>query len=262
MAILNFNAQTVAPNSAFEPLPAGWYNVKITDSEMKPTKAGDGSFLALTMEVLDGQHAGRKVFTNLNLDNKNPVAVKIAYEQLSALCHVTGVIQCNESQQLHGIPFQAKLSVRPAGEYDASNEVKGFRDQYGRDPKDIIAGNAPAGGAAALGAPQPPTAPTAPTAAPTAPAAPAAPAAPSAPAPVTHDPVAAAEADGWIKHPSADGYHYKGQEVVKTSELVNKYPAPAAAPAAPAAPAVPAAPAAPSAAPAGAVPSWAAPKAA
>jgi len=232
VAILNFNAQTVAPSAAFEPLPAGWYNVKITDSELKPTRAGDGNYIALTMEVLDGNYAGRKVFTNLNVDNKNEIAVKIAYEQLSALCYVTGNIQLQDTQQLHGIPFQTKLTVKEAsGGYDASNDVKGFRDQHGREPKELAGGGAPS--APSAGAPAAPAAP----AAPSAPAAPKAPAAPAAP---VVDPLAAAVADGWVKHPETEGYHYKGTDVVADADLIAKYGAPAAPPAVPAAPAAPA----------------------
>ena len=54
-------------------------------------------------------------------------------------------------------------------------------------------------------------------------AAPAAPAAPPAPEPAKVDPIAAAEADGWVKHPDSAGYHYKGQEVVLTTELAGRY---------------------------------------
>lgn len=260
MAVLNFNAATVAPNSAFDPLPAGWYHVKITDSETKPVKPPKtGSYLALTMEVLEGTYAGRKLFTNLNLENENPVAVKIAYEQLSALCYVTGNIQCQDSQELHGIPFQVKVSIRAAdGTYDASNDVKGFRNSQGIDPKDIATGGGVAS-PAAPGAPTPPTAPVAPSAPPAVPAAPAAPAA----AP-PHDPLAAAVADGWIKHPSSPGYYYKGQEVQADAAVAALYPAPVAAPTAPAAPAAPpAAPTAPVAPAAGGAPTppWAKPAA-
>ena len=57
----------------------------------------------------------------------------------------------------------------------------------------------------------------------------------AAPPPVT-DPMAAAIADGWVPHPSAPGYHYKGQDVVADGDLAARYsgssvaaaPAPAA----------------------------------
>ena len=76
------------------------------------------------------------------------------------------------------------------------------------------------------------------------PAAPAESVPPSAPAAdpvaaqaVEHNPIAAAQADGWIVHPTAPGYHYKGQDVVADGELSQRYPAaPAPVAEAPAAP--------------------------
>lgn len=264
MARLNFDAQSVAPNSAFDPLAPGWYHVKIVDSETKPVNPPKtGSYLALTLEVIEGPSAGRKLFHNLNLENENPIAVRIAYEQLSAICYVTGRVRCEDSQELHGIPFQVKVTVRAAqGNYDASNDIKGFRNSQGIDPKDIATGN---GGAAAPGAPAAPSAPGAPSAPAAPPPPPAAPA-----APVAHDPVKAAEADGWAVHPTSPAYHWKGSEVHETAKLIERYPAPVvaappappaapAAPVAPAAPAAPIAPSAPAAPPAtgAAVPPWA-----
>lgn len=85
------------------------------------------------------------------------------------------------------------------------------------------------------------------------------PAAPPAPEPVATGPVwsplEAAEKDGWVKHPEAPDYHYKGSEVVLSTEVAAKYPAPAAIAAAevpaapPAPPAPPPAPAEPAAPP-------------
>ena len=65
----------------------------------------------------------------MNLQNPNPVAAEIGYKRLSAYCHATGVIQVQDSQQLHGIPFKARVSVRTdtTGQYDPSNEVKAVK---------------------------------------------------------------------------------------------------------------------------------------
>jgi hypothetical protein len=129
MAQLNFDATQVNPDQSFEPIPAGWYNMMIIESEMKPTRDGNGAYLQLTLKVIDGQYAGRQVFDRLNLQNQNPVATEIAYRRLSAYCHATGVIQVEDSQQLHGIPFKARVSVRTdsTGQYDPSNEVKAVK---------------------------------------------------------------------------------------------------------------------------------------
>lgn len=128
-----FDATQVEPNKAFDPVPPGWYNVKIAESEMKPTADGTGQMLVLILEVVDGEHVGRKLYDRLNLQNANPLAQDIAWKTLSAICHATGVIQLNDSSQLHGIPIKAKVTVKPAGpgkdgtHYDAGNDVKGYK---------------------------------------------------------------------------------------------------------------------------------------
>lgn len=53
-----------------------------------------------------------------------------------------------------------------------------------------------------------------------------------------------AYADGWVAHPDAAGYSYKGNDVLTNDELAARYPAPEPKPAPPT-PAAPAAPAAP-----------------
>jgi len=43
MAQLNFDASKVDPSVPFEAVPSDKYTAEITKSELKPTKAGDGS---------------------------------------------------------------------------------------------------------------------------------------------------------------------------------------------------------------------------
>jgi hypothetical protein len=122
-----FDANTVKPNEVFEPLPAGWYNAKINKSEAKPTKDNESGYLALELEVIDGEHKGRKIFDRLNLWNKSVQASEIAQRQLSAYCHATGVFILQDSNQLHGIPLKIKLGVRQDPGYDPSNDVKAVK---------------------------------------------------------------------------------------------------------------------------------------
>ena len=70
MAQLNFDARDVDPQSNFDPIPAGWYKAMITESELKQTRNGQGNYLQLTLQVLDGQHAGRHLWDRLNLMNQ------------------------------------------------------------------------------------------------------------------------------------------------------------------------------------------------
>lgn len=130
MAQLNFDATQVAPNAGVaDPVPADWYDVMIDESEMKPTKAGDGAYLQLRANIIEGQYANRKLWIRLNLQNPNQTAVDIAYADLSAICHAVGVMHLQDSQQLHGIPLKVKVKLRPADDqYDASNEVVSFKN--------------------------------------------------------------------------------------------------------------------------------------
>ena len=121
-----FDANQVEPNTAYEPLAAGFYPMMITDSEMKDSKSG-GQYLKLTIEVCDGQSKGRKVFSNLNLVNSNQTAVDIARRDLSSICHAVNVLTPQDTQELHYKPFVGKVKVSPAQNgYEASNDMAGY----------------------------------------------------------------------------------------------------------------------------------------
>ena len=133
MALINIDVTNVEPQRSFEPLPAGTYTAQITDSDLHPTKAGNGHYLKLEFTVLGAQDpnlVGRKLWTNLNLDNPNAQAVEIAYSELSAIAHAVGKVgKIDDSQVLHGIPMDIDVSVREdtTGRYQPQNEIKGYR---------------------------------------------------------------------------------------------------------------------------------------
>lgn len=122
-----FNAEDVEPQGSFEPIPAGWYTCMVTDSEFKPTKNGNGEYLQLRLDVIEGEHENRVLFDRLNLNNPNQTAVEIAQRQLSAICRAVGVMTPQDSADLHDKPMKVKVGIRPAGNgYEASNEVKAY----------------------------------------------------------------------------------------------------------------------------------------
>lgn len=128
MANLNgFNASQVEPSQDFEPIPAGKYLAVIVESEMKSNKAGTGSYLQLTFQVVEGQYKSRLLWTRLNLDNPNATAVQIARAELSAICRAIGVMTPNDSVELHNLPLliSVKCKKRPdTGELQ--NEIAGY----------------------------------------------------------------------------------------------------------------------------------------
>jgi hypothetical protein len=129
-----FDANNVEPSQPRELLPPGKYVAQIIDSEMKPTTTG-GEKLALTFEILDGPHAKRRVWTNLNLVNANTTAMEIAQRDLSAICRAVGRLQVSDSEQLHSQPLTINVEVKRAkGEYKAANEVRGYAPASGAAP--------------------------------------------------------------------------------------------------------------------------------
>ena len=122
-----FDANQVEPAVGFEAIPAGKYVAMIVESEMKPTKAGDGAFLELVFQVLEGEFKGRKLWARLNLENANPLAVQIARAELSAICRSTGVMTPNDSVELHDLPLLITVKCRKREDTgDIVNEVKGY----------------------------------------------------------------------------------------------------------------------------------------
>ena len=129
MANLNgFNANEVDPLTDFEPIPAGEYLAMITGSEMKTTKSGSGSYLELTFQVLEGKYQGRLLWSRLNLDNPNPIAVQMARAELSTICRAISVMAPNDSVELHNLPLQIVVKCRKREDTgDINNEIKGYQ---------------------------------------------------------------------------------------------------------------------------------------
>lgn len=252
MAQINFDASRVEPATGFDTVPAGWYNVMVDQSELKPTNDGAGTRLNFRYVILDGQYQGRKIFHGLNLQNANAQTVEIAFKQLSALAHAVGHLQVGDSSELHNRPLKIKVKVRPAdGKYDEQNDItqwKNINEQVGAAPPAAAGFQPPPAGfqppAAAPGF-QPPAQPAAPAqgthgwgAPPAAPAAPwgAPPAPPAFPPGATAQGAPAAPPAG----PSAAPAGWTAP--TNPQPWANQQPVQAPAPAAPAQPAAPAAP--------------------
>ena len=128
MADLNgFDANQVEPTGDFDPIPAGKYVAVITDSEMKATKAGTGSLLQLTFQVIEGEYSNRLLWARLNLDNPNATAVQIARADLSAICRAVGVLAPKDSVELHNLPLVIHVRCKKRSDTgDLVNEIKGY----------------------------------------------------------------------------------------------------------------------------------------
>lgn len=126
MASIAFDATTVEPSESFDVLPKGKYLCMAVASVIKPTKNGSGDYLEITFEVIDGQGKGRKIWERLNIRNQNKKAEEISQRQLSALCRCVGVMNLQDTDQLHNIPVMLNVDIEQREGYDPQNRVKGY----------------------------------------------------------------------------------------------------------------------------------------
>lgn len=129
MTELAFDATQVAPQQEFDLLLAGKYTAQVIDSEITQTKAGTGQILKLTFEIMEGDHANRRIWARLNIANESAQAQQIGLSQLSALCHAVGITKLTDSLELHEKPVLVTVKVRkakPGDTYGDSNEVTGY----------------------------------------------------------------------------------------------------------------------------------------
>jgi hypothetical protein len=230
MATYSFNAQQFEPSYGGRgglPIGKGYKGV-ISETEMKPTKDGQGGYVQLKIMCIEGPLNGQFAFDNLNLHNLNAKAVEIAQKQLSAYCHVTGVFQFNDTNELCNRPFT--FDIGPQKNNPENTEITAIYD---------INGNKPGGGR-----PTQQAAPAAPVYAPPAQVAPA------------YTPPVQSVPGGWPGAGAPAAPEPQQQAPASQGAWPGAQPPAAPAPAAPA-PAAPAAPWAPGAgAPAGQPPAW------
>ena len=110
----------------FEPIPAGTYKLQVLESAIADTSTGSGQMLTLTLEVVEGQYANRRIWDRLNIVNQNPDAQRIAQRNLADLCIAVGVAQLRNTDELHNKPFMARVTVQPdkTGQYGPQNRVR------------------------------------------------------------------------------------------------------------------------------------------
>ena len=120
----------VAPTDAmneYDPLPAGWYAAEIDAAAVKDTKAKTGKYLKLEFVVLDEPHAGRRLFTQINLSNPNAQAVEIGQRELAGLAVACGITALRDSAELLQKQIGVKVKIKADEGYEPENAVCGYR---------------------------------------------------------------------------------------------------------------------------------------
>lgn len=124
---LSFNPNDV-PESRFEPIPAGWYLMAATSSELKTNKKKNGEYLQFSFQVLEGSCRNRTIFARFTWSHsESEKAVEIGKRQFADLCNASGLNrQIDSTEELHGIPLDVRVNVREHKDFGPSNDVDKF----------------------------------------------------------------------------------------------------------------------------------------
>jgi hypothetical protein len=135
---MTFRAADFDPATGSSQLPVGLHPAIVAESEVIPTRDKDGGMLALTLQIIDGEHKNARGVWRLNLWNKSQQAADIAARQLSALCHVIGVPELtNDVSPVHGKPFLVEVALQSGenGTEKGYTEVRAVKKMDGTAPK-------------------------------------------------------------------------------------------------------------------------------
>ena len=142
MQLTGFDARAHEPIRSFDPLPNGDYTAAITNTAEKSTRSGDGSYLELTFQILEGDFAGRNIWERLNLKNPNINAVEIAQKRLGMICRAVGVYTPNDSSELQNIPLTISVvNKKRADTGEMRNEIKSFSAKSTAAPMPAASGD-------------------------------------------------------------------------------------------------------------------------
>jgi hypothetical protein len=129
-----------------ELIPAGMYQAIIVKSGGDPedertgadglvsSRNGKGRYLPMVFEIIEGDHKGRQVFKNFNLENQNEQAVKIAQSEIKELLQAIGwdftAKPCGpeDTSELHMIPMTLQITIRKDKQTEEErNDIKHFK---------------------------------------------------------------------------------------------------------------------------------------
>ena len=120
---------TAADNSVskeFKPLPPALYTAEITSAEVRPLKSGKGTGLTIEFTIIEpAQHAGRKVWQNLNIQHSSEKAQEIALRELTNLFRAIGVETATEND-LFGKVLRIRTKIVQSDGYPDKAEVAGY----------------------------------------------------------------------------------------------------------------------------------------
>jgi len=135
VSLEGFDPTAYEDSDELQPIPQGRYTAAIVAEEYKTTKKGDGKYLQLTLEILEGKYKGRRLFDFLNLKNPNATAQEIAKRTLSKICKCVGILKPKDSSELLNKVLVVTVKVDRQND-ELRNSIKGYAKTTPSTPDD------------------------------------------------------------------------------------------------------------------------------
>lgn len=130
-----FDLTDVETDTGFGALPNGEYQVVAKAGELKTTKAGDGKYIKVEFEVIDGAFKGRKLWEQYNVANPNEVATNIGKANMKKFFLAAGATPAY-MKTLTPESFAGKVVTLVLGTkedaYGTKNIIKEYKSETGK----------------------------------------------------------------------------------------------------------------------------------
>lgn len=129
MGDLNVDLDQVEDNEInITPPPAGRYLFELVEVAVRSNSKNTGKIFKARAKIIEGEHAGKNVFINLNITHESAEAQKIGRGQFKSLCKACGVKggYVENSSELFGKEFRATVKTENSPEYGEQARIAYF----------------------------------------------------------------------------------------------------------------------------------------
>lgn len=137
----SFNTKSKEKMNDYSVVPEGNYIASVVKSEVVLTKkakeANDrslGQIMKLQWKILAGEYKGKNLYTQINIVNPNPQAVEIGEKEFATIRDACGVVDVQQTEQLHGIPCELDVGIESQPNYPDRNFIKFYKEATGDIP--------------------------------------------------------------------------------------------------------------------------------
>lgn len=109
MTLFSSSSVEADPQTDFDLLPKGTYEVIVTKAEMVDTKKGDGKGIPMEFTIVGEKFNSRKIWDYIIFEHPNEVAQNIGRQKLKQICEAIGKPDINDISEIMHATFMLEI---------------------------------------------------------------------------------------------------------------------------------------------------------